>query len=253
MGKTFDQKVQDDQKLRDYLKSLEDELQGKVKATVDTMNTEIKAFYDSNKWDSTLVVKGTSFDFMQESTWTLDKLKGIIDVVGKALFGDTKAPEGVTVDKAGLGKELAAMANLELYVVGKAFEVISGVIESFGSASNYSYSSQSKSEPLGNGLRLWTVIAADSYKSTGFFGGDEIIEYLYSYQVIFSKGEAGEEGTRLAVKRYEDQIAVFTDKIEQLLDQLENDKITVAQYETLKAGYQKVIDAAQAEFAHLSK
>ena len=82
-----------------------------------------------------------------------------------------------------VGKSLSEIENLELYIAAKAFQVLSGIIESFGSSSQVSFNSSYRSEPLGGGLHLFCTVVCDSYKSHDFFNNNEIYEYLYLYEI----------------------------------------------------------------------
>ncbi|MEN0105716.1 MAG: hypothetical protein AAGC84_04740 [Pseudomonas sp.] len=230
---------------RAYINKIEQQLEDKAKNYGDDMDAKIKAFYTDNDYDKTDFISGRNSDFMQASDWSLANVKKIIDAISKAVFGDGTTPDGVQADK-NLGKSIAAEENLELYVAGKCFEVLSGIVESFGSASSVSFNSSYKSEPLGNGLRLFATVVCDSYKSSSFFDNQEIYQYLYIYEVKYSVEEAKTQEKMTLTALYEDQIAAFSEKIEGLLEQLTNDKITPQQYSDLEAIYNGFIANATA-------
>lgn len=237
---------------RAYINKIETELEAKAKKYGDDMDAKIKAFYSDNDYDKTDFISGRNADFMQASEWSLSNVKKIIDAISKAVFGEGKLPDGVEANKD-LGKSIAQVGDLEVYVAGKCFEVLSGIIESFGSASSVSFNSSYKSEPLGNGMRLFATVVCDSYKSSSFFNNDEIYQYLYMYEVKYSVGEAQTQEKMTLTKLYEDQIATFTDKVESLLEQLENDKITPEQYSDLQEVYNALIAKATAALDALKK
>jgi len=237
---------------RAYINKIETELEAKAKKYGDDMDAKIKAFYTDNDYDKTDFISGRNADFMQASEWSLSNVKKIIDAISKAVFGEGKLPDGVEANKD-LGKSIAQVGDLEVYVAGKCFEVLSGIIESFGSASSVSFNSSYKSEPLGNGMRLFATVVCDSYKSSSFFNNDEIYQYLYMYEVKYSVGEAQTQEKMTLTKLYEDQIATFTDKVESLLEQLENDKITPEQYSDLQEVYNALIAKATAALDALKK
>lgn len=237
---------------RAYINKIEAELEGKAKKYGDDMDAKIKAFYTDNNYDKTDFISGRNSDFMQAAEWSLSNVKKIIDAISKAVFGEGKLPDGVQVNKDA-GKSLAEESDLEVYVAGKCFEVLSGIIESFGSASSVSFNSSYKSEPLGNGMRLFVTVVCDSYKSTSFFDNEEIYQYLYIYEVKYSVGEAQTQEKMTLTKLYEDQIVTFTDKVEQLLEKLENDQITPEQYNDLQETYNKLIAKATEALDALKK
>ncbi|EEB5174101.1 hypothetical protein S479_23710 [Salmonella enterica subsp. enterica serovar Newport] len=131
--------------------------------------------------------------------------------------------------------------------------MLSGIITSFGSASSVSYSSSYKEVALGNGLHLFVTVVADSYKSQSFFENQEIYHYLYIYKVFFSTEEANTEARIEIISLYEDQIDTFKNKIEFLLQQLTDDKITVEQYQTTSDIYQNLIDKSVLKLNELKK
>lgn len=221
-----------DDAYRAYISNVEAELQEKAKRYSDAMLADINAYYSENGYDRTDLVSGKNSDFMQASDWSLANVKNIIDAIAKAVFGDSSTqPSGVDVNGvAELGKAIADLRHLEVYVAGKCFEVLSGIIESFGSSSSVSFNASYKSEPLGNGMHLFATVVCDSYKPTNFINNEEIYQYLYIYEVKYSAGEAQAQAKFELTKLYEDQIAAFTAKVEDLLAQLEADKITPQQY-----------------------
>ena len=198
------------------------------------------------------VVSGQSAVFMQKSEWSMANVKKIIDAISSAVFGDAKPPSGITIEKAGsVSKALGDMANLELYVAGKAFEVLSGIVMSFGSASSVQFHSAVKSEPLGNGLHLFAAVASNSYKSHDFFNNEEIYEYLYIFEVKYSVGEARQQAGQALTTLYEDAIATFKDSVEDLLSQMESGKITAEQFESQSQEINKLIDQYTKKLADL--
>src|SRR6218665_576369 len=237
---------------RAYINKIEQELEAKAKKYGDDMESKIKAFYTDNNYEKTDFISGRNADFMQSAEWSLANVKKIIDAISKAVFGEGKLPDGVQANKD-LGKSIAQAADLEVYVAGKCFEVLGGIIESFGSASSVSFNSSFKSESLGNGLHLFATVVCDSYKSSSFFNTEEIYQYLYIYEVKYSVGEAQTQEKMTLTKLYEDQIATFTDKVEQLLEKLESDKITPEQYTDLQEVYNGLIGKAVAALEALKK
>lgn len=238
---------------RGYLTKLENELEARAATYKSKMESDIHAYYTQNGWKVENFISGQNSDFMQKSEWSLANVKAIIDQIGKAIFGGGGSlPDGVTMQKTeDLSKALGEMENMELYVVGKAFEVLSGIVESFGSASSVSFNSNSKSVALGNGLHLFATVVCDSYKSTSFFENEEIYEYLYIYEVKFSHEEAEAQASMELTKLYEDQITTFTQKVEDLLTQLESDAITAEQYQSSSQIYNTLISASKKQLSEL--
>lgn len=256
MGKSpsIDDLAKKQQAFNDYLTSLESQLEQKATAANQQLQALIGNTYSTNGWTHQIYITGKKTDFMQQSDWSMANVKKIIDAIGDAMFGDSsQMPDGINLaqETQEMGAAIEGMENMELYITSKVFDVLSGIVESFGSSSSVTYNSELKTEPLGNGFRLFASVSADSFKSTSFFNNDAINEYLYVFEVHFSEDEAKQQAQITVTKLYEDQIQTFSDKIEQLLTDLENNKIDAQQYETQQAIYQQLIDAATAKLNQL--
>lgn len=240
---------------RNYINKIEAELEQKATKYGKEMEDKISDYYKNNDYDKTDFISGRNADFMQATDWSLTNVKKIIEAISKAVFGGSgRVPDGVEVASVpDLGKSIAELSNLEVYVAGKCFEVLGGIVESFGSSSSVSFNSSYKSQPLGNGLHLFATVVCDSYKSESFFENQEIYQYLYIYEVKYSTGEAQTQATQELTKLYEDQISTFTQKVENLLEQLQADKITPQQYSSSEAIYNELIAKSVAALAGLRK
>ncbi|KAB1083966.1 hypothetical protein F4V91_31750 [Neorhizobium galegae] len=238
----------------DYLKTLESELDQKAAGTENELQDLITSTYKTGGWHHQVYIKGQKTEFMLSSDWSLNNVKKIIGAIGKAMFGNSKdMPNGINIEAETekMGAAIKDMANLELYMTAKVFDVLSGVIESFGSSSSLTYHTEVKTEPLGNGFRLFAAISADSFKSNEFFKGDSISEYMYTFELHFSEQEASQQASIMITKLYEDQITAFVQKSEDLLSQLENNRLDPVQYQSLADVYQKLIEAARAKLKAL--
>ena len=244
---------------RAYLQKLETELQQKSAAVGQQVQAEVNKFYTDNKYtDAKDLVSGQNFDFVHQQEFSLANMKAIVDSISKAVFAGGTPPSGAAVDSSGtkaaadaLGPEVGQMANLELYIAGQVFDVLSNVILSFGTSTAVTFNTNLQSKSLGYGLQMFTAVSADSYQSTSFFHNDYIYEYLYLYDVKFSVQQAQSETKQTLVELYEDQIAVFKQREEALLTQLGNGSLTVEAYTTTNAAYDALIAAAQAKLGAL--
>jgi hypothetical protein len=233
---------------RAYLDKLQAQLSTKSQAATTAMDAQLAKFYETNGWDNAAFLKGANYDFLQQSEWSLTNVKKIIDAISKAVFGGGGAdlPKGVTVEKTqAVSAALAGMENMELYIASKVFDVLSGIIESFGSSTSVSFNSGYKDEPIGNGFHLFATVSSDSYQSHDFFNNNSIYEYMYSYEIRFSNKEAKQQASVTLTKLYEDQIQTFTDKVEGLLTQLEAGKLSPEQYQSQELIYNTLIEAAR--------
>lgn len=244
-----------DNAFRDYLSNLEKQLDAQAAAAKTAMEAAITDFYTKNKYDDAKeFVSGQNTDFVHTKEFSLQNVKNIIDAISAAVFAGSAVPSGASVNKdavqaadKALGKEVGAMANLELYIAGKVFDVLSNVILSFGSSTQMSYTSSTKSESLGFGMQLFTSVAASSYQSQSFFNNEFINQYLYMYDVRFSVAQAQEEAAMGIVQAYENQLATFEDLLNKLADQLDQGAITLDQYTTTSQAYEDFIDKYKAK------
>ncbi|NNG74607.1 hypothetical protein HLI18_33175 [Rhizobium laguerreae] len=159
----------------DYLETIESQLDQKAAGIEMALQNLINNTYKTDGWHHQVYIKGKKTEFIRSSDWSLDNVKKIIGAVGKAMFGNSKdMPNGINMEAETekMGAAIKGMANLELYITSKVFDVLSGVIESFGSSSSLTYNTGLKTVPLGNGFRLFAADSADSFKSTEFFNSD---------------------------------------------------------------------------------
>jgi hypothetical protein len=230
-----------------YRKKLQSELSAETTKTVESMEAEVKKYYSENGWKGEAYLAGRSYDFMQASEWSLANVKAILESVSKAMLGQqSNPPSGVTITPTEEAKAaLKEMENMELYLVGKAFQIIAGVIESFGSATEVKFKSETIHKPLGNGFHLFLAVSQNSYRSKDFLNNESIYEYLYIYQVRFSHEEALEQAEISLTELYENEIAVFKGRIEHVLKSFEKEELTPKQYKGLQAEYEELIERSE--------
>jgi hypothetical protein len=240
---------------RNYLKTITDELAASARSQTDQLTKYINDFYEENDWKSVRFIAGKNVDFMHTSDWSLDRMTDVIKTVASSLFGGTGKLEDVDIDTSSMevSAALAAMANLEVYLVLQVFKALAGVIESFGSSTSVSYKESYKSEPLGGGFHLFAVMACNSYKADQFPNKETILEYLYVYEIRFSTGEAAKSGQMTVVQALLNQLDAINEKIDKLLKQWKDDKITERQYKKFLSGYTALQDAVTKRLNDLSK
>jgi hypothetical protein len=237
---------------RAYITKIEAELEAKAQQFGAAMQDKVTAYYKDNNYVPVDFVSGSNSDFMQASEWSLANVKKLIDAIAKSVFGGgATVPDGTDVKPLDLGKSIDELSHLEAYVAAKCFEVVSGIVESFGSSSSVSFNASYQDQPLGNGLHLFATVVCDSYKSESFFNNQEIYQYLYLYEVKYAEGEAESQSREELTQLYEDQIATFTSKVEGFLTQLQTDKITPEQYSSSVAIYTDLIATSTAALAAL--
>lgn len=241
----------------EWLDGREAKLNARLNALLKLQNKQIASYYSENSWsDDKSMGSGSNTDFQHQSDFTMKNLKKIVDAVGKAMFSDSAAPGGVKVDPSeskkavdaakALGGATVGAANVELYIASKVFDVLSGVIMSFGTSTSLSYTHTYKSVSLGYGMQLFCTTTADSVESHGFFTDETIFEYLYIYEVRFSESQAKTEGERQLVDQYENAIAAFETRLNDLDDEVANGKISGEQYADQSGIWTKLINKNEA-------
>lgn len=246
---------------RAYLQQLEQQLATRAQGAQSALDAQVQQFYSSSGFtDAVDITSGQNYDFMQEQSFSLDNLKTIIDAISQAVFSGKTPPAGTKVNQQGvddatkaLGPEVGEMANLELYIAGQVFDVLSNVVLSFGSSSSLTFDTNMQNKPLGYGLQLFAAVSADSYQSTSFFKDEYIYEYLYLYRVRFSVQQAQSEVKQTLVELYQDQIAVFKQREEDLLTQLESGALSASAYTTANSAFDTLIAAAEQKIDDLKK
>jgi hypothetical protein len=248
-----------DEAFCDYLQELQTNLQvrsGEVDAQQQAM---INSFYSDNKYtDAQDLVSGQNFDFIDAQEFSLANLKSTVDAVSAAVFAGGNTPAGAKVNDAGqqaaaakLGPEVGGMANLELYMAGQVFDVLSNVVLSFGTSTEITFNTALQSKSLGYGLQLFVAVSAQSFQSPNFFDNNYFYGYRHVYDVKFSGQQADADPSQALITLYEDQIAAFKQREEGLLNQLESGDITAQVYASAEAAYDALIAACQAELQAL--
>ena len=224
-----------------YLKKITDDLRTKSDVQVKKLSKEIDDYYKQNKWTSEKFIAGENIDFMHTAVWSLDRLTEIVDAISSSVFGGTPAPGSTKIEtQPEISTALSAMANLQLYLASRVFVALTGVLEAFGSSTSISYKTQYKSEALGNGFHLFTVMACDAYDSQGFFENEKIIEYLYAYEVRFSSGEAKSHAKIALIDAITSSINGLAKKITDAATKWVNADLSDEQYIALLDTYQNI-------------
>ncbi|TDD18295.1 hypothetical protein [Nonomuraea diastatica] len=239
-----------DEQFRQYLNTLEQDLNKKAATAAEQMRSEIEAFYSSNKYDDAKAfVAGKSVDFVHEKEFSLNNLKNVIDQISAAVFSGAQPPKGVSTNKDAveaankdLGRTVGAMANLELYIAGKVFDVLSNIVLGFGTGTSVAYTSSTKTESLGFGMQMFTSVATSTYESHSFFVNEYISQYLYMYDVRFSIKQAQTEAAIGLVQTYENLLADYEERLNKLGEMLAEEKITLEDFKSICATLQGLID-----------
>lgn len=236
----------------DWIADKEKQLQEKSKNLTEAQSKVMSTYYKENKYDDAVILaSGVNHDFQHEADFTLKNLKIMIDKMGAALLSSGATPPGQKVDpKEGknmieaakdMGVEAATASNIELYMVSKVFQILSSVIMGLGASAKLHYTTMQKSESLGFGVQLFTTVSAESYQSHSFFKNEYIYEYSYIYEVRFSLMQSKIEGMQDLVRQYQDALAAFEKRLNDLDDKVVSGELTGQQYEDQQEIWTKLI------------
>jgi hypothetical protein len=249
-----------DQQFREYLKTIETDLETKSAEAKGKLQAEIDRFYKNNGYDDAkIMVTGQNAEFLHQQEFTLENLQKVIDQLSAAVFHGGVVPQGADVDDntvkdaaKEIGAAAGAMANLELYVAGKVFDMLSSVVISFGATTSFSYASTIGTEPLAYGIQAFTAVSASSYESKSFFQNEYINEYIFLYDVRFSLKQAQSEAQMTLVQLYQNQLVAFSTKLNELLDDLIDDNIDIDQYKDAANKFEQMIASVKTKIEDLS-
>ncbi|WP_329611965.1 hypothetical protein OG244_38610 [Streptomyces brevispora] len=251
-------KAKDDE-FRKYLKTLEDDLGAKAADAATKLQGEVVNFYKQSGYDDAKsIVSGQNTDFLHEKEFSLENLKTVIDGISAAVFAGAATPKGATPngDAAAaaakkLGTAVGALANMELYIAGKVFDVLSSTVLSFGAGSTMSYTTATKNEPLGYGMQLFTSVSASSYQSHSFFANESIFQYLYMYEVRWSAKQTDSEEEMLIQMALENELAVYVTKLNDYAEQCSEGAIAESTFDAVATQFHKQIKDFRAEINSL--
>lgn len=248
-----------DEEFRNYLDDLEKDLKKDAADAIKDMDNQIKDFYSGNKYeDAKEIVKGGQIDFLHEKEFSLENLSKMIGNISAAVFGGAAVPKGTSANATAvaaaskaLGPTVGALSNLELYISGKVFDLLSEIIISFGTGSSVAYSNSVKNLPLGFGMQMFTCVAGKSFESKSYFVHEYISQYLYNYEIRFSMDQAKLEIAMGLIQTYENQLTVFEAKILGLTNKLEEGTIDPVAYKAAITIYMDLIHDTRGEIADL--
>ncbi|MDZ8051642.1 MAG: hypothetical protein RMX68_006070 [Aulosira sp. ZfuVER01] len=187
---SIDELRDQDRKFRQYLDELLDDINKKAADVRNQVNETISKHYSSGGWDDAKpFLDGENVDVQHVKDWSLDNVTKIIGAVKDAIFGTAPPPPGAKVaDKKSedIAPAFTAIAKLDEYIAAKAFDVISGILQSFMASTEVTAKREIKSEPLAPGLTLFVGILECGYQSQSFFQNEIITQDFYIYAVRYS-------------------------------------------------------------------
>ncbi|MEP7731452.1 hypothetical protein [Marinomonas primoryensis] len=252
-SKSIEQQIKEDKLNQGYIDEITIKLNEQTKKSNEEIDEKIKMFYGSNRdWDNSLYIEGSQSDYQLESTWNLDSVSNIINSIAEAVIGTvvgehTKLPEGTEVSSN--ANEITEKANLtkdtRLLVAANCFNLLSGLVNSFGSAQSLQINSASSNIPIGQGLRIFATVATRSSQSKSFFENQIVNSYMFIYKVVYSLDEFKQQAEQTLVAQYDRTLNALNIASERNFDNYFNEKITIQQYFTNADLYENKTIAVQ--------
>jgi hypothetical protein len=236
-----------------WLDERQSSLNAKTKKLEAEQNSKALDFYNENKYsDFKLLANGSNTQFENMSSFSTANLMKIINSISKEIFSGGPSTDGADVNAENgkdalsaaesLGQGSVDAANLELFIAGKVFGIVSSIVGSLDSSGSTSYHDQYKTKSLGYGMQLFVTTVSSTYHNKQFFTSDTIVEIMYIYEVRFSLSQAKEIGKMSMVKQYEDELSTFHQRQNELLNLVASGKLGAEAYSAQNAVWQKLID-----------
>ncbi|BAY11995.1 hypothetical protein [Calothrix sp. NIES-2098] len=223
---SIDELRDQDRKFRQYLDELLDDINKKAADVRNQVNETISKHYSSGGWDDAKpFLDGENVDVQHVKDWSLDNVTKIIGAVKDAIFGTAPPPPGAKVaDKKSedIAPAFTAIAKLDEYIAAKAFDVISGILQSFMASTEVTAKREIKSEPLAPGLTLFVGILECGYQSQSFFQNEIITQDFYIYAVRYSAKEASTYSKFEDLEAYEDLKVAWRKKMDTLAQKIDD-------------------------------
>lgn len=243
-SKTIREQQKANAAFNDYVKSMAKDMEEHVDKTSKTLDAMIEAHYKSFP-DKAMLQQGQYSHLSTFSQWSLDSVNEILNQCRDALFGKAPAPKGTEQKKPTEEEKnsLTAIKERELYIANAAFEVIQGIIGSFGSITSTSVMAKAESKPLAPGLTLFIGVLNNAYSSSSFFKNEKIVQNIFVYKIWYSIQEGQRQSQLSDLEAYENQKVVFRQKLNQLNGVIMKLDILGSDYLDKMKVYNTLIDA----------
>ncbi|MEW9682676.1 hypothetical protein [Pseudomonas sp. TE50-2] len=238
-SKSLEKMLAEDKRNKERLDEISAELDVQLKGADEALRKEAKNFYqnDGRNWKYSEYISGKQSDFQLEDSWSLENLSKIIDKISSAVVGTvtgqiTNVPEGTTVapDAEKINKSGDLTADTRLLVATNCFNLLSGIVNSFGSISKVQINTASSTIPIGQGLRVFASVATNVSQQRSFFSNKILCTYRYVYFVPYSLDEFHEQAERTLVAQYERTLNALNKASLQNDDKFSSGSIDLEQY-----------------------
>ncbi|CNH01993.1 hypothetical protein [Yersinia pekkanenii] len=254
MGKSpsIEEMEKKDKKSREYLNGIADELTSKLGDTYDLLEKEAEAFYTKGHekpWVSDIYITGKQFDYQSIQEWSLASVASIINKISSAVIGtiDGKIenlPAGTDAgDKAkDINKKYDMNQDKRLLIATNCFNLLAGIVGSFGNATSITVKHGMKSDPIGGGLRIFGSVGTQTFQRSSFFNNEKIATYQFAYIIKFSVDEFELQAKIALIDQYQNTLNVTKFASDKNDQQFYNDEISYEQWSVMSGKFEKVME-----------
>lgn len=235
-SKSVEKLLAESKKNQEKLKEIEADLELEMGNSVEFLNEEAENFYKQNNWTYKNYLNGAQFDFQTTSTWSLNNLSEIINKIAESVIGTVtgkvEVPEGTSVDDdvTDINEEGGITKDRRLLIASNTFNLLSGLVRSFGSTSTIQIKSANNTIPIGQGLRIFAKVSTKVTKEKSFFNDNTMCSYIFSYKVAYSLDEFSQEAEQALVSQLQADLDALHIASEENLKQYKNKEIDIKQY-----------------------
>jgi hypothetical protein len=257
-GPTIQELAEEDQKFREYLAQIRQELEKDKQKDLQNLEAEVKNYYDRGGWnDYKPLLLGDKLDVQQVSVWSLENVGKILNAIQGAIFGGSEPPDGITVEKPKeFNQSLKFLTELNLLALSRAFSAVQGILETFATETSYKGQSILKTEVIAPGMTLFVSIRSDVYRTKGFFNNSSIAQYLYLFRSYFSVKQAGDLSKFNDLLAYEELKSAYRTRMSALAEKIANPSTpfsAMAELEEEAGYYASQLSAIQAKINALQE
>lgn len=199
-----------------YVREQQAALESHVSQAREELKGMVKEHYTPYP-DRTLLLSGQYSDLATVSEWDTKKLSAMVNSIAGSLFGGN-APTGTNKPKQQpeVNTAILALTNQELLIATAAFSLITGILGSLGESLQTKITRETKNRQVLPGIMIFVSVIENSFKDTGYFSNESILENVYVYEVHFSEKELLAVGHLADMAAYEDEKAVIRKQIEKI-------------------------------------
>ncbi len=260
MGKSnsVEQLLKEDKQNQERLDKIQKGLEDGAEAAKSELIADAKEFYGNNNWVAKDYLANGNTDFQLSDSWSLSNVSKIITGLSDSIIGTvtgkiTNLPKGAesSDDIVAINDEAGITTDLRLLVATNCFNLIAGIMNSFGNVSSVSSSSAKSNTPIGQGLHMFVKVTSQSSQEKSFFKNKIMNSYLISYNVKYCLEEFMQSAEQTIVGQLNDSLLAFHEASKQNLKDYKAHVIDISQFQTNATLYLGFTKDVQAEITNL--